>query len=120
MKTGQCHCGNVTISIPESPKTLTSCNCSICSRYASLWGYYTEKQVVVTAGKCGLKSYAWGDEHIDFHHCKNCGCITHYTSRDISKSDRVGVNFRMFEPELLKDIPVRLFDGAQSWQYIDE
>jgi hypothetical protein len=32
---------------------------------------------------------------------------------------RVGVNSRMAEPEISPTVPVRLFDGADTWEYIN-
>jgi len=116
---GQCHCGNVTLTIPYLTKTGTECNCSICSRYASVWGYFTDKEVDVEVGKYGISHYCWGDKDILFHHCKKCGCITHYSS-NTPDSDRVAVNYRMFDPAIIKLLPIRLFDGADSWTVIEK
>ncbi len=117
--TGYCHCGNVTLTISHPTKTATECNCSICSRYASIWGYFREPEVKVTIKESGVSDYSWGDKEILFHHCNKCGCITHYSSADKSKSDRIAVNYRMFKPALLKSIKIRHFDGAESWSYLD-
>lgn len=117
---GGCHCGNVQITLEKLPETLTSCNCSVCSRYAALWGYYREAQVSIIEGELGASRYCWGDKYIEFHHCNNCKCITHYISTGKAKVDKVGINFRMFEPNLIKPIKIRHFDGAESWTFIDE
>ncbi len=114
MINASCHCGNVEVEINDLPESLTSCNCSICNRYGALWGYYKAAEVVVKTNMSELKTYTWGDEYIDFHHCGNCGCVTHYTSRPKSDMDRVGVNFRMFDRELVTNISKRHFDGA-NW-----
>lgn len=119
MLTGQCHCGNIKMSVPELPESLTSCNCSICSRYASLWGYYLKQNVAITEGKLGLKTYSWGDGYINFHHCNNCGCVTHYTSTSKSPSDKVAVNFRMFDTSEIENISIRRFDGADTWKVLE-
>ena len=50
---------------------------------------------------------------------KGCACTTHYTSNRKDGSVKVGVNTRMAEHESIKDVPVRLFDGANTWKYID-
>ena len=34
-------------------------------------------------------------------------------------SVKVGINTRMAEHNLIKEIPARLFDGANTWKYID-
>ncbi len=115
---GQCHCGNVTLTIPYLTETGTECNCSICSRYAAVWGYFTEQEVEITVGPHGISNYCWGDKEITFHHCKICGCITHYSS-NTPDSDRVAVNYRMFNPSILQQLHIRLFDGADTWKVIE-
>jgi hypothetical protein len=116
----QCHCGNITLSFIHYPESLTSCNCSICHRYAALWGYYQPSEVSVSSKTAPIKSYQWGDGYIDFHHCSLCGCITHYTSTPLSPIQKIAINFRMDDPQQLMNIPERRFDGAHSWTYIEE
>lgn len=99
---GQCHCGNIELLIPTLTDTGTSCNCSICSRYASVWGYFTEYEVKVKIGKYGISSYCYGDKMINFNHCTYCGCITHYTSTNPGPSTRLAVNYRMFSSEVFE------------------
>ncbi|AQS40313.1 hypothetical protein Sps_05244 [Shewanella psychrophila] len=121
-----CHCGNVKITVAHSPEALTSCNCSTCNRYGSLWGYYTPNQVQLSfitdiAGTSvpATKAYRWGEEYIEFHHCQSCGCLTHYVTTDKVPDAKYGINFRMAPITKMKDIKVRHFDGADSWKYLD-
>ncbi|CAM4131853.1 aldehyde-activating protein [Vibrio vulnificus] len=119
MITGRCHCGNVELSIPELTEAATSCNCSICSRYGAIWGYFTESDVEVKVGQAGLSSYCYRDKLINFNRCNECGCITHYTSTEPSPSSRLAVNYRMFPSSQASQVKVRLFDGADTWQFLD-
>ena len=70
-----CHCGNIKIDVPETTKAVTSCNCSACSKYASLWAYFSPKDVKVTTVTHSISSYSWGDKTIEFHHCNNLSLI---------------------------------------------
>jgi hypothetical protein len=58
---------------------------------------------------------------IDFHHCPQCGCITHYTGTGKGEEvvDRMAINTRMCSLADMKDIPIRHFDGADTWAFID-
>ena len=47
MLTATCHCGALRIEVPRKPSSLTSCNCSICRRYGTLWAYYKASTVRV-------------------------------------------------------------------------
>lgn len=119
MYSGQCHCGNVRLAIHRVTENATRCNCSLCRRYAALWGYLTEDEVDVTVGTFGLESYEHGDRYISFKRCGNCGCVTHYTSLPKARSDRVAVNYNLFPGELVSSLKIRKFDGAESWEYVD-
>ena len=119
MINGQCHCGNVKISVPYLTKTGTTCTCSICSRYASVWGYFTKSEVTVSIGEYGVKKYSHGDKLINFIHCKKCGCITHYASTKPGPKERLAVNYRMFEKTVLDKVIIKVFDGADTWQYLE-
>ena len=105
-----CHCGAVRLGLAQAPETLTECNCSICRRLGALWAYYPRDQVRVMAPAEATVGYVWGDRCIEFHHCRACGCSTHYES--LGESNRRAVNGRLLAPEDAADIPIRRFDGA--------
>lgn len=115
-----CHCGNVKISIPNSTETVNSCNCSACSRYGALWAYFDPNVISINCNTDEIGSYSWGDKTIEFHHCKNCGCITHYTPTERGNSDRMAVNFRLVPSDIVNSVKVRYFDGADTWKFIGE
>ncbi len=115
-----CHCGNVSLRAKKPPAALTECNCSICRRYGALWAYYLDRQVEIEIRDAATRVYAWGDKTIDFHYCPVCACCTHYRSRLDSGRERVAINARMARAEDVEALPLRLFDGARSWTYIDE
>ncbi len=52
MLTATCHCGALGIQIPEAPAEVTNCNCSICRRLGTLWGYYKADTVQVLVDRC--------------------------------------------------------------------
>lgn len=118
--TAQCHCGQVQLTAKTRPPALTSCNCSICRRYGALWAYYSPAEVTIELQQ-PTSEYRWGEKEIAFHFCPNCGCLTHYQSDNAPKyPPRIAINARMMHnTEQLDQIPVRHFDGADSWQFID-
>ncbi|WP_337842045.1 hypothetical protein [Rheinheimera sp.] len=116
---GHCHCGAVTIQIPCLPQTLTSCNCSLCRRIAGLWGYYEFGTVRVKGHPEHTQQYVQGDKTLATVRCAHCGCVTHWVPLPEVAGARHGVNLRNFDPKLLDKIPVRQFDGADSWQFLD-
>ena len=111
-----CHCGNIKIAVPDTTETVTSCNCSICSKYASLWAFFSPKEVTITSTKDTITSYSWGYKTIEFHHCNNCGCVTHHTPTKLGNKDRVAVNFRLANSNIISSLKIRYIDGAaDTW-----
>jgi hypothetical protein len=114
-----CHCGRVRIEIPEPPTSLTSCNCSLCRRYAGLWAYYPSDQVKLTAGEGETVAYIQGDRTLETHHCRTCGCVTHWRGLG-QHAERSAVNMRLGDPEVLDGTTVRHLDGAETWDLLAE
>ena len=120
MLTATCHCGAVQIEVSRKPRSLTQCTCSICHRYAALWAYCTRKTANVSCKPGAVTAYRWNDKVIEFYHCKNCGCLTHYEGTGKSNNGRIAVNARMMLPADIVGIKVRTFDGADTWKYLNE
>lgn len=118
MLSAACHCGLVRVEIPWRPRTLTNCNCSICRRYGTLWAYYRFAEVKITARRGSTASYAWGDKSLRFVRCARCGCIVNWERSSGREKGRVGVNARLFEPDLLGSPRIRRLDGAKTWRYL--
>ena len=119
MVEASCHCGAVRVQVPHAPEEVKECNCSICRRTGALMAYYSPKDVRIIPESGATDIYMWGDREIEFHRCKVCGNFTHWSPVDKSL-DRMGVNARLLPPELLADIRVLKFDGANSWTVIGE
>ncbi len=114
-----CHCGRIKLQVEKPPATLTSCNCSSCHRLGALWGYYSPGEVVVNADSADLQGYSWSDKNLELMRCSHCGCQTHYLTTTKVAEAKVGVNFRMAERTAIREIPIRYFDGADTWTFLD-
>lgn len=112
-----CHCGAVRLVVDEAPVEVTDCNCSICRRYGVLWAYYAPRQVRLAPPDAATDTYEWDDRSIRFHRCRSCGCVTHWAPA--AARDRMGVNARLFAPEVLARARVRRLDGAVTERYLD-
>ncbi len=111
MLEAKCHCGNVELKVDRLPETVTQCNCSICFRYGVLWAYYKPEEVKITFNVEPTKTYSWLKKVIDFHHCPICGCITHYSSTDVTDWECVAINAKMADKDIINKIPVKESDG---------
>jgi hypothetical protein len=116
---GACHCGAVRVVLPRRPRSLTSCNCSICRRYGTLWAYYKAATVRVEHKRGATADYLWGERRLRFVRCARCGCVTHWEFARRSPKSRMGVNARLLDPEVLSDLRIRRLDGARTWKYLD-
>jgi hypothetical protein len=62
--------------------------------------------------------YMWNGRTTEFHYCQNYGCVSHWSPVDRERN-RMGVNARLMEPEILAGAWVRHLDGANTDEYID-
>ena len=116
--TGKCHCGAVRFTHPGPPDHATSCNCSICRRLGALWIRGTADQVKLE-GEDATLVYNWGDREIDFHTCRTCGVTTHFRGRNDPYRDQLSLNLNLAELDVIRTVPVRHFDGADTWEFLD-
>jgi hypothetical protein len=116
---GSCHCGAVHITLPAAPETATRCNCSLCRRTGGVWAYYELGTVTIHGHPENTEGYVWGDRTLINFRCKVCGIFTHWEPLEPASGARHGVNLCNFEPELLASVPVRRFDGADTWKFLD-
>ncbi|MBC3957760.1 GFA family protein [Pseudomonas sp. DOAB1067] len=116
---GSCHCGNVRVLIPHLPAHAIKCNCSICLRLGAVWAQYEAGAVTFEGHPQNTSSYVWGQKTLRTIRCKNCGCVTHWEAILPEPGVGVGVNINNFDRELIGMTPVRHFDGADSWAYLE-
>ena len=105
---GGCHCGAVRIRVPDAPRDVTECGCSICRRYGALWAYYPVEDVTITGA---TETYAWGRRAHAFHRCGTSGCVLAWLPR--GAYPEFGVNARMIEGLDLATVP-RIFEVDAS------
>ena len=114
MLTATCHCGKLRLSVPEVPRTLTRCNCSICHRYGALWSYYEQSSVELVESPEDRQDYIWGAGNLRFVRCATCGCLMYWTWVSPRPSAKMGVNMRNFESVAMASVPVIDIDGASA------
>jgi hypothetical protein len=117
-----CHCGAVRVQAPRPPETVTDCNCSICRRLGVLWAYHDPAEVVMETPDSALTAYVRRDKdvpgHLAFRSCRVCGCTVDW--RSLTPHNRMGINARLFDPQVLAAARMRRLDGADTWTYLDE
>lgn len=116
---GACHCGAVRLVLPATPTEAIRCNCSLCRRTGGIWAYYPFGAVSIQGHPEHTESYVWGDRTLRTVRCRTCGIVSHWEPLEPKPGDRHGVNLCNFAPELLASVPVRRFDGADTWTFLD-
>jgi hypothetical protein len=111
---GSCHCGAVQWQFEDPPDSATACNCTVCRRYGVLWIYDYEGEGIKVSGSTQL--YVRGGA-IEFHFCPVCGCVAYWRGQRPREDGRrlMAVNVRLAEPEAVASIPIRRFDGLNSF-----
>lgn len=111
--TGSCHCGTVSLRIAAAPPYVNQCNCSLCTRTGGIWGYYRPAHVEISGATTSYVRADIAEPALATHFCLTCGSVTHWSSLDATY-ERMGVNMRMFNPEMLAGVEIRKVDG-RSW-----
>ncbi|KPF69629.1 aldehyde-activating protein [beta proteobacterium AAP99] len=119
MHEGSCHCGAVRLTLPSTPTKATLCNCSACRRVGGPWVYFEWGTVKIEYAPDARGEYVWGDRTLTRVFCRFCGCSTHWEPINPEPGARQGVHLGNFSRELLASVPVRRFDGADTWAFID-
>jgi hypothetical protein len=111
---GSCHCGAVTWTFAAIPEAATTCNCTVCRRYGTLWAYDYENEGIHVAGP--THAYVRGTA-IEFHFCPSCGCVAYWRGLRLGEDGRrrIAVNLRLAEPGPIAKVPIDRFDGLDTF-----
>ena len=112
---GRCHCGALGWSFRGIPSDATTCNCTVCRRYGTLWAYDHEGEGIEVDGPS--RAYVRGAA-IEFHFCPQCGCVAFWRGRTTGDdgSRRIAVNLRLTEPGPIAQVPICRFDGLDRFE----
>ena len=94
-------------------------NCSICRRLGALWAHADIDKIKVSYDEAATIGYCQGDKTLMVRSCKTCGCTTHWEPLDPEKTPWMALNCNMAKAGDIEGLPIRLFDGAESWAYLE-
>ena len=104
---GNCLCGQVVIDVTDRPAFLNLCNCEACFKLGAMWGYYSRDEVAIGGMPVSYVRADMTAPSLDFNFCIRCGATTHWSYIDPERSDRLGVNMRLFDFADLAGLEVR-------------
>lgn len=115
MLEGACLCGSVGWRFTGMPQSATACSCTACRRYGALWAYGWEGEDITFAGT--TTPFVRGDS-LSFNFCPTCGNLSHWWGLTVNEQGkrRVAVNLRLTDPLPIADVPIRHFDGLDTWK----
>lgn len=109
---GQCHCGAVAFEARGRPRSVLSCNCSICTMKAYLHWIVPRADFRLLTSESALSTYRFGTRTAKHHFCSTCGISPFYIAR--SDPDKIDINARCVAGLDLSSLAVEPFDG-QNW-----
>lgn len=118
--TATCLCGAVSVTIETKPDFVHDCNCSLCRKTGSAWGYFAPASVTTTGTTTSFARRDKAAAAVEVHACETCAATTHWVRtagfRDAyGSNDIVGVNMKLFDPDALEGVEIRFPDG-KAWQ----
>ncbi len=111
---GSCQCGKVAFEAEGEIKGGLACNCSMCSRRASLLWFIPQGSLKLTTPEDAAASYTFNKHVIRHRFCPVCGIHTHGEGVDPKGNRIAAVNLRCIEGLDLDALPVQHYDGRAS------
>jgi hypothetical protein len=108
---GSCHCGKVAFEVEGEIKGAMACNCSICSRKASLLWFVPREQLKLLTPEDAAASYTFNKHVIQHRFCPTCGMHPYGEGVDPKGNKMAAINIRCIEGLDLASIPVQEYDG---------
>jgi hypothetical protein len=110
---GGCHCGKVRYEVTTDLSGVIECNCSICSKKASLLAFVPPTQFKLLSGEGELGDYQFRTRSIHHLFCKTCGIHSFARGTDPGGNEMRAVNVRCLDdvdPSTVQRTP---FDGRK-------
>jgi hypothetical protein len=118
---GSCHCGAIRFRFKGEPITgAMRCNCSICRRKNALMSpaYYPPADFELLSGTGDLTAYRFEPSMVNHYFCRHCGI---YPFHDAVEDPDLGYRVNLGCVDAIEDphsLPVRVFDGADTFRYV--
>jgi hypothetical protein len=116
--TGGCHCCAVRFRVTGDLRTVTECNCSVCTQKGFLHLIVPASAFELLSGRDSLTSYQFNTGVAQHTFCRVCGIHPFYAPR--SDPDKIDVNVRCLHNVDPRQVTASLFDGRHWERAIEE
>jgi hypothetical protein len=111
---GSCHCGAIKFDVDGEIDSGLSCNCSICSRRASLLWFVPRTALRLRTPESAMGTYKFNKHVINHRFCPTCGIHVFGEGADPEGNAVAAVNLRCIENLDLSKVPVQEYDGRST------
>jgi hypothetical protein len=108
---GSCQCGKVKFEAKGEIESVMSCNCSICSKRATLLWPIPIKSFKLLTPETELSTYTFNTHKIKHQFCKTCGCAPFSKGINPKGESIVAINARCLDDFDVTEAKVNLFNG---------
>jgi len=113
--TGACHCGAVRFEAELDTSTGTMCNCTVCTKIASVGAIVKPAAFRLVSGEDSLSTYEWGGKTMQRKFCTHCGvhCFG-FGHLDVLGGDYVSINLNTLDDFDPGQIKLGYWDGRHN------
>lgn len=119
MLIGSCLCGKAHWTLEGDPGSITACNCTMCRRHGTLWAYDYEGERMTVNGPTASFTRSGRDKSpLEILFCPTCACVLVWRALQLENDGRrrMAVNVRLAPPEAVRDLPIDIFDGFETFE----
>jgi len=110
---GGCHCGAVRYRATIRRPVVSECNCSMCRKKAAIHSILPDTDFELLSGSEVLTKYTFNTHVAQHFFCSCCGI--HSFGRPRSQPDKISVNLRCLDGDVLGLFEIAQFDG-KNWE----
>jgi hypothetical protein len=108
---GSCHCGKIAFEVEGDLTGAMACNCSMCSRRASLLWFVPRDKLRLHTSEEAIGTYTFNKHVIKHRFCRICGIHPYGEGVDPKGNRMAAINIRCLEGVEPGSVPVKHFDG---------
>jgi len=108
---GSCHCQKVQFEVEMTLDKAMCCNCSICSKRASLLTFVPKENFQLISGEDDLSDYQFNKKVLHHYFCSTCGIASFGSGKNSEGKEMRAINIRCLDDVNIDNVPVYPFDG---------